>query len=195
MYICKAELFAYIRNCKQKYDMESFCTLATKRRSMRKFTEEKLTEEERRLLLRAALVSPTSKHTNGWEFVAVDDVELLQKLSVCRESGAAFVAEAPFAIVVLGDPTLTDAWIEDASIAAIMVQLQATDLDLGSCWAHLRNRKAADGTPAADVVRRLLAIPDKYEPLCIIAVGHKGMERKPFDEEKIQWEKVHVNRF
>lgn len=175
--------------------MESFSNLAAKRRSMRKFTEEKLTEDEKRLLLRAALIAPTSKHTNGWEFVAVDDPELLQKLSVCKENGAAFVAEAPFAIVVLGDPTLTDAWIEDASIAAIMVQLQAADLELGSCWAHIRNRKAADGTPAAENVRSLLSVPDKYEPLCIIAVGHKGMERKPFNEDTIQWEKIHVNKF
>jgi hypothetical protein len=26
-------------------------------------------------------------------------------------------------------------------------------------------------------------------------VGHKGMERKPFDEAHLQWEKVHLNKF
>ena len=175
--------------------MENFSSLAAKRRSMRQFTDEKLTDEERKLLLRAALIAPTSKHPNGWEFVAVDDKAKLASLAECRESGAAFVAEAPFAVVVLGDPTVTDAWIEDASIAAIMIQLQAADLGLGSCWAHVRNRSKADGTPAADVVRKLLGIPEKYEPLCIIAVGHKGMERKPFNEDSLQWNKIHENRF
>ena len=186
-------IFRYIR---KKYDyMEDFSSLAAKRRSMRKFTDEKLTESEIRLLLRAALISPTSKHTNGWQFVAVDDPEILKALSVSKESGAAFVAEAPFAVVVFGDPSVTDAWVEDASIASIMIQLQAADLGLGSCWAHIRNRFSADGVPASDIVRSLLGVPEPYEPLCIIAVGHKGMERKPFNEETLQWEKIHRNKF
>lgn len=175
--------------------MEDFSCLAAARRSMRKFTDEKLAQEEIRLLERAALIAPTSKHTNGWEFVAVDDPALLQALSVSRESGAAFVAEAPWALVIFGNPSVTDAWIEDSAIAAIMVQLQAADLGLGSCWAHIRNRFAADGTPTADAVRQLLGVPAPYEPLCIIAVGHKGMERKPFNEDNIQWEKIHCNKF
>lgn len=176
-------------------DMEDFSSLVAKRRSMRKFTEEKLTDGEVRLIMRAALIAPTSHHTNGWEFVAVDDPELLKALSESKDSGAAFVAEAPFAVVVLGDASVSDAWIEDCAIASIMMQLQATDLGLWSCWAHLRNRTTADGTPAAEIVHRLLGVPDKYEPLCIIAVGHNGMERKPFDEDRLQWEKVHRNKF
>ena len=204
MYIARAKLLERLPSYFLKiakfaplilFVMEDFSCLAAKRRSMRKFTDEKLTEDEKRLLLRAALIAPTSKHTNGWEFVAVDDPATLVKLSVSRESGASFVAEAPFAVVVLGDPTVTDAWIEDASIAAIMIQLQAADLELGSCWAHIRNRYAADGTPAADIVRSLLGIPEKYEPLCIIAVGHKGMERKAFNEDNLQWDKIHNNMF
>lgn len=175
--------------------MDDFSSLAAKRRSYRKFTEEKLTDDEKRLLLRAALISPTSKHTNGWQFVAVDDRTLLEALSTSKESGAAFVAEAPFAIVVFGDPSVTDAWIEDCAISAIMIQLQAADLGLVSCWAHLRNRNSSDGTPASEIVRGLLDVPLPYEPLCIIAVGHKGMERKPFNEDSLQWEKVHRNKF
>lgn len=175
--------------------MESFSSLAAKRRSMRKFTEQKLTEDEIRLLTRAALISPTSKHTNGWEFITVDDPELLVQLSQCKESGAALLAEAPFAIVVLGNPAVTDAWVEDASIAAIMIQLQAADLDLGSCWVHIRNRYTADGRAASDIVRKMFGIPEQYEPLCAVAVGHKGMERKPFNEDSLQWEKIHNNRF
>lgn len=162
---------------------------------MRKFTAVKLTADETRLLERAALIAPTSKHTNGWEFVAVDNPEILKALSESKEAGAAFVAEAPWALVVFGNPALTDAWIEDCAISAIMVQLQAADLGLGSCWAHIRERFAADGTRAADNVRRILGVPDTYEPLCIIAVGHKGMERKPFDESRLQWDKIHNNTF
>jgi nitroreductase len=175
--------------------MGNFDKLIAKRRSMRKFTAEQLTAEEVKLILRAALIAPTSKHTNGWQFVAVDDRELLDKLADCKDNGSLFLKEAPFAVVVLGDPTKTDAWIEDCAIAAFNMQLQAEDLGLGSCWAHFRNRFTAEGVSSKDAICELLAIPEPYEPLCAIAFGHKGMERKLFDEDRLQWEKVHINGF
>lgn len=162
---------------------------------MRKFTDEELTHEQVELLLRAALMSPSSHRSTGWEFIAVDDKQTLAQLAESKDSGAAFVAEAPLAIVVAANPEVSDAWVEDASIAALMIQLQAEDLGLGSCWAHMHNRHAADGTPANDVIHELLGLPENLQVLCIIAVGHKGMERKPFNEEHLQWEKVHINKW
>lgn len=162
---------------------------------MRKFTDEELTQEQVELLLRAALMSPSSHRSTGWEFIAVDDKQALAQLAESKDSGAAFVAEAPLAIVVAANPEVSDAWVEDASIAALMIQLQAEDLGLGSCWAHMHNRHAADGTPANDVIHELLGLPENLQVLCVIAVGHKGMERKPFNEEHLQWEKVHINKW
>lgn len=175
--------------------MEKFSQLVSTRRSMRKFTEEKLTEEEKRTILRAALMAPSSKNNRGWEFVTVEDKETLQKLSVCREMGAGFLADAVFAVVVLGNPSKTDAWVEDCSIAAVTMQFQAEDLGLGSCWCHMRNRKSAEGVPTRETLQQLLGIPEPYEPLCIIGFGHKGMERKPYEDEKIEWTKVHTEKF
>ncbi|MCQ2058728.1 MAG: nitroreductase family protein [Bacteroidaceae bacterium] len=175
--------------------MDSFKDLVKARRSMRQFTEEKLTEEQVRLLLRAALIAPSSKHTNGWEFVVVDDRDMLVRLSESRAQGAQFIAQAALAVVVLGNPSVSDAWIEDASIAAIMMQLQAEDLGLGSCWAHMHKRFNQDGTPSEQIVCKLLGVPEPYVPLCIIGFGHKGMERKEFNEDHLQWEKVHTGKF
>ena len=75
---------------------------------MRKFTTEKLTDEQKRTILRAALISPTAKNNRGWEFIAVDDPAVLEALSKSREMGSGFLAEAVFAVVVLGDPSKTD---------------------------------------------------------------------------------------
>jgi hypothetical protein len=66
---------------------------------------------------------------------------------------------------------------------------------LGSCWIQVRCRETADGQSAEDVVRDILDIPLQMQVLSIVAVGHKGMERKPFDEAHLQWEKVHLNKF
>ena len=99
------------------------------------------------------------------------------------------------AIVVLGDTTKTDVWIEDCSIATIIIQLAAQELGLGSCWVQIRRRVDAEGNPAEDNVRKLLNIPENYAVLSIVAVGHKARESKPFDEERMQWEKIHIGTF
>lgn len=64
--------------------MENFSELLKVRRSMRKFTNEELTQEQVVVLMKAALMSPTSKRTNAWQFIMVDDKELLEKLSHCK---------------------------------------------------------------------------------------------------------------
>lgn len=175
--------------------MKAFNELIKQRRSMRKFTDEELTQEEVVTLVKAALMSPTSKRSNSWQFIIVDDKHTLERLSYCKEAGAAFLKDAPLAIVVMADPLASDVWIEDASIASLMIQLQAEDLGLGSCWIQVRERSTADGTSANEYVHDVLDIPLQLQVLSIVAIGHKGMERKPFDEAHLQWEKVHINKY
>lgn len=162
---------------------------------MRKFTEEELTQDQVLALLKAALMSPSSKRSNCWQFIVVDDKDTLEKLSFCKESGAAFVKDAAVAIVVTADPLASDVWIEDAAVASLMIQLQAEDLGLGSCWVQVRERFTANGMPANEYIHELLDIPLQLQVLSLIAIGHKGMERKPFDDAHLQWEKVHINKY
>ena len=96
--------------------MEQFSDLIKNRRSMRKFTDQELTQEEVVALLKAALMAPSSKRSNCWQFIVVDDKDMLEKLSHCKEMGAAFLADAAMAVVVMADPLASDVWIEDASI-------------------------------------------------------------------------------
>ena len=175
--------------------MENFSELIKNRRSMRKFTEEELSQEQVVTLLKATLMSPTSKRSNSWQFIAVDDKEILKQLAHCKEQASSFIADAALAIVVTADPLASDVWIEDASIASILIQLQAEDLGLGSCWVQVRERQAANGMPSDEFVREVLDIPLQLQVLSIIAIGHKGMERKPFNEDHLQWEKIHINKF
>lgn len=162
---------------------------------MRKFTSEELTQDEVVTLLKAALMAPTSKRSNSWQFIVVDDKPTLDLLSRCKESGASFLKDAALGIVVAGDPLASDVWIEDASVASIYLQLQAEDLGLGSCWIQVRERWAADGRSADEYVHGVLDLPLQLQVLSIIAIGHKGMERKPFNEEHLQWEKIHLNKY
>ena len=72
--------------------MENFSELIKKRRSMRKFTNEELTQDEVVALMKAALMAPTSKRSNSWQFVVVDDKDTLRKLSQCKAQAAQFIA-------------------------------------------------------------------------------------------------------
>ncbi len=175
--------------------MENFSELMRLRRSMRKFTDVPLTPEQVETLMRSALMSPSSKGKHAWHFVVVDEKAQLAALSRCKSAGADFVADAPLAIVVCGDPTESDVWIEDASVAATVLMYQAEDMGLGACWVQLRQRYDAEGTPAEDNVRAICGIPAELQPVAVVAVGHKGMERKPFNEERLLWEKVHIGTF
>lgn len=175
--------------------MENFTELLKRRRSTRKFTSEKISEDHVVELMKAALMSPSSKRATPWQFILVDEPEKLEKLSTCKAHAGKLIAGAPLAIVVLADPLVSDVWVEDASIASILIQLQAESLGLGSCWVQIRERLDANEGSAEENVRQILDIPLQMQVLSIIAVGHKDEEKKPFDEEKLKWEKLHINKF
>ena len=175
--------------------MTNFKDLAQLRRSHRKFTEQEIDGDDLKLILRAGLMSPTSKGQRAWQFVVVDDKLDLEKLSDAKDLGGQLIKGASIAVVVLGDPLQNDCWIEDASIAAISMQYQAEDLGIGSCWVQMRGRGLSDGTMADTVIRGILNIPENFSCLCVVAFGHKAEERKPQNEDRLKWENVHVGSF
>lgn len=174
--------------------MKNFESLIIARRSTRKFTDQQISPEEVQKLLQSALLAPTSKNSKSWEFVAVENRDMLRQLSVSKDAGGAFLEGCTLAIVVLGDKTATDVWVEDASIAATYMQLQAEDLGIGSCWCHIRNRLLGEMS-SEQYVRDMLGIPENFGVLCIIGFGYKDQARKPNDLEKLTWEKVHIGGF
>lgn len=175
--------------------MNSFQQLQVRRRSIRKYSEELLSADDTKKILEAALLSPTSKNRHSWEFIAVEEKEMLHKLSRCKPKSAEFVADATLAIVVLGNPLVSDAWVEDASIAAINMQMQAEELGIGSCWIQVRNRLFSETVTAGEFINELLEVPMPLEVLCLISFGKKERERTPADIDNLHWEKVHIGGY
>ena len=165
------------------------------RRSIRKYTEQPIEKEKLEILKEAALRSPSSKNINPWEFIFVDDKEKISKLKDCKPHGIMPLKTAPLAIVVCADETKNDVWIEDCSIASILLQLTAQELDLGSCWIQVRNRMQTDEISSEKYIRELLGMPENFRVLSIVTAGYPDQlrEGKPFEE--LQFEKIRVNRF
>ena len=83
-----------------------FKDLIKSRRSCRTFTEQQLTEEQTVALMRAALMSPSSHRTNGWQFVLVDEREKLQALSMAHPWPSSYVPTLQPAMYGLKMPLL-----------------------------------------------------------------------------------------
>lgn len=175
--------------------MDNLHQLLLQRHSIRRYKDTPVDADDVRTILEAALLAPSSKSARPWQFVVVEDKEILARLADCKQFGSKPVSTAAFAVVVTADMTKSDVYVEDASIAAVLMHLQAADLGLGSCWIQIRNRFAADGESSETVVRELLDIPEDMAVECIVTFGHIDEERRPVDPEKLLWEKIHIGRW
>ena len=175
--------------------MNSFAELIRNRRSVRRFTGEKIKSEDIELIIDAALLAPTSKNCRSWKFIIVEDKEMLKQLALSKPSGAAFIEHCALAIVVLSNPEQSSAHVEDTSIAAIFIQLQAEDLGLGSCWCQIAGRKTASGQDSEQYIRDLLNIPSNFGVACIIAIGHKERAESPHGANHKLIENVYFEKF
>jgi nitroreductase len=165
------------------------------RRSIRKYTDQKIEQEKIELLKEAVLRSPTSKNLNPWEFIFVDDSETITLLKNCKPHGANPLSTAQLAVVVCADETINDAWVEDCSIASILLQLTAQSLDLGSCWVHVHNRYYSDEVTSEKYIQDVLNIPEKFRVLSIISIGYPAKSREGKPLEELQFKKIRWNKF
>ncbi len=170
-------------------------SLLQKRRSIRKFQDKKVEAAKVDALIEAALRSPSGNARYPWEFIVVNDRDLLEKLSQAKEHGAAFLAGAPLGIVVCADPAKQDVWIEDASIATTIIHLEATALGLGSCWIQIRERKNKSGQSAESVIAGLLGLPKNLKVLTMVAIGYPAEEKPGHAKDELLYGKVHYNRY
>ncbi len=169
--------------------------LLRKRRSIRKYADKFIEPEKIEILKEAVLRSPSSRSFDPWEFIFVDDRELLQQLARCKPHGADFLKDAALGVVVCADENKSDVWVEDCSIASILVQMVAQSIGLGSCWIQIRKRKFDDHMTSEDYIRKLLNIPSGVKVESIIALGYPAEKREPVRKENLKYEKVRVNSY
>ena len=175
--------------------MKTFLELIQHRRSCRSFLSRTIEKEKTVQLAKSLLWSPTSKNNRPWDFIFVDDIETIKLLSNCKPHGASFLSGAPLAVVILGDKDKSDVWIEDCAIAAILLQMTAESIELGSTWVQVRLRAHNEEITASDYIRKILNIPANLEVASIIAIGYKAKERAAYTAAVLLNERIHHNRF
>lgn len=163
------------------------------RRTIRKYSDEKIGEDQLRELLLAAMYAPSAWGKRSWEFIVVDDDNLKKELGTLTPYSAQ-AARAAIDIIVLADKNTSNSWIEDASIAAEHINLEAAKLGLGSSWVQIRGM-IHDTMDAEAYLRELLGIPDNFGICCMITIGHPAEKKSPHREAEFATDKVHYNRF
>lgn len=172
-----------------------FKDLIAKRRSIRKYDARPVPQEVVDRLIDATLTAPSSRNSRSTHLMVIDDPKVIEQMAAMRDYGSAFMKNAPLAIVVMGDTSVTDKWLVNASISATMLLLACVEEGLGSCWVHVDGslcfKDQPDGPKADEYLRKLLPIPDHFNILCAVAIGYSDFEPAPLPE----WDRAaHVHK-
>ena len=164
-------------------------SLIFKRRSVRKFTDEKVSDDLIIQLLKAGMQAPSSCNSQPWEFIVVDKKE--DKIAISQMHKFAKPArDASHLIITLGNlnQSKVHAMIDqDLGACNENILLQATHEGLGAVWLGFH--------PIEDRTLKLkeyLNIPDYCIPFSVICVGYPQKESEVklrFDESKIHFDR------
>ena len=159
-----------------------FLEVIEKRHSVRKYSDKLVEREILEAIVKVAQTAPSSRNSKSSAFMIVEDRDTLDALSQMRDYGSALIKGAPAAVVILGDETKTDLWVDNCAISATFVQLAVTAMDLVSCWVHINGRpclkEVPEGEKSEDYVRNLLGIKEGLRPYCAIAIGYPEESEK-----------------
>ena len=172
-----------------------FLSLLKSRRSIRKYKKQEIEKSKIEKLIKAVLLSPSSKAVYPCEFIFITNKVLLAKLSKSKPYGSAFLANAALGIVVIADSTKSDVWIEDASIATTFIILAAEAISLGSCWIQIRKRNHSEIISSEEYIRNILSIPENMRVLSIVGIGYPNETKSPKLEEDLQHKKIFFNEY
>ncbi len=155
------------------------------RKSVRSYSDREVEKDKIDLLLRAAMAAPSGKDTRPWEFIVIDDREILEQLAGGLPY-AKMLSQAPCAIVVCGDSVKSSYWYLDCSAATQNLLLAAEAQGLGAVWTA-----AYPYEDRMEVVKRYTRLPDHILPLCVIPVGYPAGNEKAKD--KYNNARIHLN--
>ena len=158
-----------------------------KRRSIRAYTEEKVSEENIERLVEAARWAPSAGNTQPLELVIVKNKEIKRKLSEAALNQT-FIQKAPVVFVVCANEERSSRGygfrginlysIQDTAAATQNLLLTAHELGIATCWIGAFN---------PDTARELLGLPREIEPIAFTPLGYPAEKpgyksRKPLNE-------------
>ena len=159
------------------------------RRSIRRYTNEKITDDDIETILKAAMYAPSAVNKQPWHFVVFRDKQVMQKIIEVHPNSR-MLLDADAAILVCWDELLQHDegyGPVDCSAATQNILLAAHALGLGAVWVGIYPR-----TPRVEALHKIFELPDHVKPFSVISIGHPDEQKSfpdRFDSKKIHFEK------
>ena len=155
------------------------------RRSIRRYTDEPISEQDLTSILQAGMAAPSASNRKPWHFCLITDRDKLEALADAHPYGK-MLADAAAAIAVCGDPSISEWWGQDCSAATENILVAVAGLGLGGVWLGCHNRPERE-----QAVRDVLGIPEQIGVLSLLSIGHPAEEK----EARTQYDpaRVHEN--
>jgi nitroreductase len=160
------------------------------RRSVRKYTEQEVSEELIEKLLMAGMSAPSAGNEQAWQFIVIKDKNILNEIPKFHPYSQMLKA-VDVAIVVCGDLNLEKFegyWVQDCSAATQNILLMAQEMGLGSVWLGVY--------PLEDRVsslKELLGLPESVIPLSILPIGYPAESKEP--NNRLDTTRIHRDRW
>ena len=159
------------------------------RRSIRVYDNVPVSKEKLYEIIQAGVWAPSACNLQLWKFIIIDQPEILKK--ICELGGASFIKNVNQAIVVLynnqTDNIEYSDYIQSGSAAIQNMLLKAHSLNIGTCWVNnLPNKK---------VLRKLLDIPEYYDPIAMITLGYYSQKINARDRKYDLNTQIAYNKF
>ncbi|MFW6163526.1 MAG: nitroreductase family protein [Planctomycetota bacterium] len=158
--------------------MEDVLAFIQKRRSIRQYKDEPVSDEQVETLLRAAMAAPSAGNEQAWAFVVIRDRERLDQCAAIHPY-AQMCKTATAAVLVCGDRSREKhegMWPQDCSAAVENLLLAAAHIGLGTCWCGVHPRPDRE-----QAFRGLCDLPDTVVPFALVAVGVPAETKGPAD--------------
>ncbi|MFN2131211.1 MAG: nitroreductase family protein, partial [Anaerolineae bacterium] len=114
------------------------------RRSVRKYTSEPVSESDLTSLLEAGMAAPSAMNRRPWHLIAVTDKEILGQIG-SKAPYDRCLPGAALAIVVCGDPSVSDWWLQDCTLATENILVAAAGLGLGAVFLGCHGKGEREG--------------------------------------------------
>lgn len=165
-----------------------------KRREVTHFAPMPIPREHVRALVEAGYYSVTGNNLPSREFIVVEERATLEALSHTTPF-VGWLAEAPLCIAIVGSPTVSKYWLQDATIATSNIWLTATELGLGAAWGAIHHSEDAEECARRErLVRNILKIPEGLRPVSLLGVGFAA--KQPGAKGMVELSQVlHVGEF
>jgi nitroreductase len=152
--------------------------LFRKRRTIRRFTAQDVSEEDLNALLEAASVAPSRLDRRPLYFVLIRDKATKAKIAEALRVRP-YIEEAPVVIAVCADPAVSSTWELDASAAIENMLLAATAMGLGGAWVGSKGSQLWEN--AVEILHRTMAVPAGIAVASLVCIGHPGEEKRAYD--------------